>query len=330
MLDSRGVVEAIDLGDPDALDGTSVTREVLHRLGYDAGRKLEVNYIGPPDALATLPAHHVARGDVPASTFADRVVVIGLRGEPFTNEVPTPVGPMSPSAVHAHALHAVVSQATWREPGPLIMALLVLAFAAFGIAMPRRARTARRAGARLLVAAAIIVLGAYALFAWANMLVGPGGPLIALVLGGTGGLLLERRDAQRGVANLHHQVTQRLLQAVAARPGVTTAVLHDRFAETLRTHVELASCAWAELPAGTWHIEIRRWYGDGRDELVHERRRDVRRDPWRLPYGSHRPEWSNRQFMRDDLELQTLLVPMASFGRLLGFWIVNVRADLEV
>lgn len=324
VLEPRGVVEAIDLGNPDATDRGSITHDVLQRLGYPARGHLTVNFIGSPDALPTLLAHYVARGEVPASTFTDRVVVIGLRGEAFTNEVPTPVGRMAPTAVHAHALHAVVTHATWREPNTALVVLLVAGFAALGIVVPRRARSPYRAGAVLAGAAAIVVVAAYLLFARAYILFPVGESFVALVLAGTCGLLLERNDTLRGLTKMHNQVTERLVQAVGARPGVTAEMIQDRFAEALRTHLEVVSCAWAELPPGAWHLQIKRWYGEATTEQIHERRRDVRRDPWRLPYGSHRPEWSNRLFMQESLELDTLLLPVSSFGRLLGFWIVNV------
>lgn len=329
VLEPNGVVEAIDLGDPDATDGISITRDVLDRLGHSAHGRLPVNFIGAPETLPTLLAHYVARGEVPASTFTDRVVVIGLRGEGFTNEVPTPVGQMAPAAVHAHALHAVVLNATWRESSAATVAL-VCVLAAIGVVVPRRARNAHRAGAILVGTGAVLVVIGYLAFAKAHTLIGMGEALIALVVGGTCGLLLERRDALRGVAEMHSQVAQRLVQAVASRPEVTPDMIQDRFAEALRAHLELSSCAWAELPVGGWHLQVKRWYGDATNDHIHERRRDVRRDPWRLPYGSHRPEWSNRTFMREDLELDTLLVPVSSFGRLLGFWIVNVPVGSEV
>lgn len=330
VLESSGVVEAIDLGEPDATDGMSITRDVLDRLGYPAHGHVAVNFIGERDALPTLLAHYVAGGDVPASTFTGRVVVIGLAGQTFANDVPTPVGPMAPAAVHAHALHAVVSNATWRGPTSATTIALVLVLAAVGVIVPRRARSAVRAFAVLVGAAVVAVVVGYLLFSKATMLFGIGEALVAIALGGICGLLLERWDALRGVAEMHTRVAQRLVQAVAARPEVTPDLIQDRFSEALRAHVELSSCAWAELPIGAWHLQIKRWYGDATNDHIYERRRDVRRDPWRLPYGSHRPEWSNRTFMRDDLELDTLLVPVSSFGRLLGFWIVNVPVGVDI
>lgn len=329
-LDLRGVVEAIDLGDPQALTGTSITADIMRRLGLPDTGHLAVNFIGPVDALPMLLALQVARGDIPARTFAGRVVVIGLRDERFTNLVPTPVGPMAPAEVHAHALHAVITRATWRDPGDGVAGLLVLAFAALGIAAPRRARSARRATLFVAGVAVMSVVVAFGAFAWFHVALAPAAPVIAMLLGTSAGLLLERHEALGGVAELRDHVASRLRQAAAGRPGITATTIHERFAETLRTYVDLESCVWAELPAGAWDVELRHWHSCTEDQIL-EKRRDVRRDPWRLPYGSHRPEWvSGRSFMNEALDQKTLLVPLASFGRLFGFWIVNVRNSVQV
>lgn len=330
VLDNRGVVEAIDLGDPQALTGTSITADIMRRLGLPDTGHLAVNFIGPVDALPMLLAHQVASGDIPARTFAGRVVVVGLQGERFTNLVPTPVGPMAPAEVHAHALHAVITGETWRDLGDGVAGLLVVAFAALGIVAPRRARSARRTALFVGGVAVVIVIAAFGAFAWFHVALAPAAPVIAMLLGTSAGLLLERHEAQGGVAELRDHVASRLRQAAAARPGITATVIHERFAETLRTYLELESCFWAELPAGGWHVELRHWHRCSEEQIV-EQRRDVRRDPWRLPYGSHRPEWvSGRPFMNEALDQKTLLVPLASFGRLFGFWVINVRASVHV
>ena len=326
-LDTRGVVEAIELGSPSAIAGPTITAEVVRRTGHrpTAGR-LAVNYIGPPDALPTLPAHHVARGEIPASTFTGRVVVIGLRGERFTASVPTPVGPMSPAEVHAHALHGLVERVTWRRPPAAVELALVLLCAAASVIGLRRARSPVRATVLLAGAGLLVAAVAYLLFTRWSIALGLGAPLAALSFGALGGLLLERHDAQRDVAELRRTVARRI---GAGSRDADLAAPHDRFVDALRSYFDLESCVWAELPAGRWHLNLVGWWGASPDQ-VHEMRRDVRRDPWRLPYSSHRPEWANRSFLKDELGTRSLVVPLVTFGRLHGFWILNVQKDRVV
>ena len=326
-LDTRGVVEAIELGSPSAMTGPTITAEVVRRLGHPrtTGR-LPVNYIGPPDALPTLPAHHVARGEVPAATFTGRVVIIGVRGERFTASVPTPVGPMSPAEVHAHALHGLVERVTWTEPPLAIELALVFLCAAASVIGLRRARSPTRATVLLAGAGLLVAAAGYLLFTRFAIAVGLGAPLAALAFGALGGLLLERHDAQRDVAELRRTVARRISVEAQERD---LAAPHDRFVDALRSYFDLESCVWAELPPGKWHLNLVGWWGTS-SEQVHELRRDVRRDPWRLPYSSHRPEWANRSFLKDHLGQKSLVVPLVTFGRLHGFWILNVKQDRVV
>lgn len=326
-LDTRGVVEAIELGSPSAMTGPTITAEVVRRLGHrQTTGRLGVNYIGPPDALPTLPAHHVARGEIPAATFTGRVVIIGLRGERFTSSVPTPVGPMSPAEVHAHALHGLVERVTWRSPPLAIELGLILLCAAASVIGLRRARSPTRATVLLAGAGFIVTATGYVLFTRFAIAVSLGAPLAALAYGALGGLLLERHDAQRDVAELRRTVARRI--SVEA-PGKDLAAPHDRFVDALRSYFDLESCVWAELPPGKWHLNLVGWWGASADQ-VHEMRRDVRRDPWRLPYSSHRPEWANRSFLKEELGTKSLVVPLVTFGRLHGFWILNVLRDRVV
>jgi CHASE2 domain-containing sensor protein len=320
-LTSAGVVDAIDLGDPTQ---PSITRELIGRLGGDVdGRTLPVNFIGAPDRLPTLPAHHVARGELPLSTFHDRVIVIGLRGERFTPLLPTPVGAMSPAEVHAHAVHAVMSSATLTRL-PVWVGLLTLAVvAALGVFVLHRPRGAGVLLAMTVGIASALYLAGFAAFRFASISLEVGPPMLALVTASFGGLVFERRDAMRGLDELRRNIKQRLRLGSMSRPGATEAEILDRFAEALRTHLPATSCLWAPLPPGAWYLELERWYGCASEDVL-EPRRDVRRDPWRLPYGSHKPEWATRSFLQEKLGQKSLLVPIAAFGRLLGFWVVNL------
>lgn len=325
VLDPAGVVDAIELGSGTVAD-PSITRTIVEQLvGSIDEPTLEVNFIGTADRLPTVPAHHVAEGELPPSTFRDRVIVIGLRGERFTPSVPTPVGPMSPSEVHAHAIDGLLNDAAWVAVPGWVDALVVGSICVLGVVVWRRMRSTWLMVGCVIGTAVGCYVGGYLAFRYGDIKAAIGGPWIALVIATIVGLVLERRDAFRGISELQGQIKRRLQISAAGRPSATESQILDYFADALRTYLPVTSCVWAELPVGAWHVVFARWY-QGSDADVFERRRDVRRDPWRLPYGSHKPEWSNRAFLEDRLGQRSLLVPVAGFGRLLGFWCVNIPA----
>lgn len=326
-LDTTGVVEAIELGDPDALRGATITAEVIRRLGLAPTRgRLAVNYVGPPDALPTLPAHHVARGDLPPATFTGRVVIIGVRGEGFTPLVPTPVGGMSPGEVHAHALHGLVERVAWRAAPAWLTFALSLACALGAVLGVRRGAAAWATALALAAVAAALGVAGYLAFTRAAVALGVGAPVTALALGAVAGLLLERRDARVAAIELARTLARRA--GAEPRWEDRAAAHHERFVDALRACLDVDSAVWAELPPGAFHVELAGWWGVTAAD-VREQRRDVRRDPWRVPAASLRPEWANRVFLRDDAR-RTLIVPLDTYGRLHGFWLVNVRADVTV
>lgn len=319
-LSSTGVVDAIDLGDP---ADPSITRDLVERLGAKPpGRTLPVNFIGNPDRLPTVPAHHVARGELPPSTFYNRVIVIGLRGERFSTQLPTPVGPMSPAELHAHAVHAQIADAHLVTVAWWIQLLLFGAVTAVGVLVLRRTRSAWVLVGITVASAVLLYTVGFLVFRFANGRLEIGGSTLGLFFGGLAGLILDRRDVLRGIDDLRRQFKRRLQQGTGAIKA-TEEEIHDRFAEMLRSLLPATSCVWAEMPADGWHVELKRWYEGSADDVL-EQRRDVRRDPWRLAYGSHKPEWANRPFMKESLGQKSLMVPIAAFGRLLGFWVVNM------
>jgi len=327
VLDPAGSVEAIELGTDQPL-ARSITADVLRQLGVSTGTELDVNYIGAPDRLPTLPAHLVASGDIPASTFTGRVIVVGARGVRFTALVPTPVGAMAPAEVHAHAIDAVLGGAAFTRLSPWIGLAVIALIALAAIVWLRRLRSTTVLAATVAGAGLVVVVMGYAAFRW-GLLVQVGAPLTAIVVASSLGLMLERRDAVQGMIDLQRHIKHRLRLNDTAMTSASEPEMLARFADSLRTHVRNATCAWAELPASGWHLGADRWFGGSPDDVL-ERRRDVRRDPWRAPYASHRAEWANRPYLREELLVRTLLVPVVAFGRLLGFWIVSIPARQPV
>jgi GAF domain-containing protein len=230
---------------------------------------------------------------------------------------------MSPAEVHAHAVHAVMSNATLSSASGWIGFVTLGVIALLGVFVLHRPRSTW-----VVVAMTIGIEGAlygagFVAFRFAGERLEIGASSLALMIAAFAGLVLERRDALRGIDALRRNIKQRMRLGSTMRPGATEAEILDRFADALRTHLPTTSCLWAELPPGAWHLKLERWY-DCTEQEVLEPRRDVRRDPWRLPYGSHRPEWAGRPFMRENLGQKSLLVPIAAFGRLLGLWVVNM------
>ncbi len=330
VTSTHGVVEAVSLGSDRTLAGPSITRQVIERAGLPlpAGDTLAVNFAGPPDALPTLPAHRVASGEVPARTFHNRIVVIGLRGERFAPVVPTPVGPMSPVEVHAHALLGLATGAAWHPlPGwglALAGALLALVFA---LALPRLGT--RQAMAILTAEAALIVIVDYLLFAHAGVRAGAAAPLLGLGAGATTVWMIERRRAQLELAQLSRWLTGRLSRDAFGHTGhESDEEMWRRFATSARIYVDFDSAIIAPLPERAWHVQLNAFVGT-RAEEINEPRRDVRRTPYKDAYLLHRPMWAKRQFMKDP-ELKSLIAPLVAFDRLLGIWVVNFPGERDV
>ena len=321
VLSENHVVNTIDLGDPAR---PSIVRAVLDRLHVATdSRTVRVDFIGSPDRLPTVPAHHVAAGELPPSTFSGRVIVIGLRGEQLTSALPTPVGPMSAAEIHAHALHALLAGVRPGDAPTWLRLLLLAAMTAIGLLGVRLLRARWMFVACTAGALVVLYIAGYLAFRYAETHIAITAPALGFVLGGLAGMIADRRDALRALEDLRRQLTRRLQLAASTRPGISEAEIVDRFAEMLSAHLPATSCVWAVLPPGAWHLELARWYQGSADDVL-EQRRDVRRDPWRPAYTSHKPEWSSRPFLKPHLGQKTLLLPVATAGRLLGFWIVNM------
>jgi len=130
-------------------------------------------------ALPTVSAQRVLSGGIPASTFRDRVVVIG-RDEAATRTVATPLGAMSPAQVEAFALLGVLDGARWISlPWWLRVAALVVW--ALGVArMLRDCAPMEMLGLAVLAAGAALMVDA-ALFAVGLMRLGAAAPVVVVV-----------------------------------------------------------------------------------------------------------------------------------------------------
>jgi hypothetical protein len=101
-----------------------------------------------------------------------------------------------------------------------------------------------------------------------------------------------------------------------------------RVAELARLYTDCKSSIVAELPPERWHLSLRVIAGASLDQ-IQEKRRDVRRGPYRRAHLTLNPVWQD-DFMSARRGEKTLLVPLVVSTRLLGFWILNFPVDAHL
>jgi GAF domain-containing protein len=314
-LDARGVDAALLLEDGER----TATARLVAAAGLAApGERVAINYLGRR-GLPTLSAIEVARGGIPGESFAGKLVVLGLTAQPFAGLVPTPVGALAPAQVQAHALSSVSDGVAWsgvpelpRWLGIALLAALVM------IALQHLAAIGG------LVTTAAVALGLvtadYLLFSAGATRLGATLPIAAVLAASMIERLHERIVIRRHAKEIALW-TRRWMQLDSMR----TDVPDDepgywlRVAGLARLYLGCTSTIVAELPPKSFHLKLRVINGTNARQIA-ERRRDVRRSPYRKAHLTLGPVWHDR-FMADDQA--TLLVPLVVRSQLRGFWIVS-------
>ncbi len=293
-------------------------------LGMPATATLPIHYTGSPDSLPTIAAHRIVDGQISNATFAGRIVIIGPQGQWFAPRLPTPVGPMSPAEIQAHALTGWLAGKVWRAIPWWQYWLMLAGFALVLLVVAPRVRTG------VVIAIAAISLATaigldYWLFVSGTTMLGASGFALVLIVALLGSWISERRRARREMGELSRWLAKQAeteLQSGSLR-GSDEDFLR-KFLRASRTYVDFHSAIFAELPQGKFHLADDSFLClDTETSEIFERRRDVRRDPYAKAYRTHRPEWATRPFMKKELELKTLMVPLVELGRILGYWVVN-------
>lgn len=328
VLEDTAGVEAVSIArGPDNVPST--TEQVIRASGLPLphGERLWVHYLGGPHSLPTIPAHRIATGEIPANTFEGRIVIVGLRGEQFAPQVPTPVGPLAPAEVHAHAVRALAHDALW-APMPAWAQWLLCGSLAAVCLLILPLLDLRPSLAFVLGIAAALLIADYALFSLGILRMGAASPLLAIGLAAVASWLDERHQVLRELESMSRWSARRLALDTTGPEPDAFGELWERFARTSRTFTQCESALLGELSDSNWHLEFKLGFGVAPDR-VRELRRDVRREPYKSAYMMHRPVWSER-FMHAELEQKSLLVPLRSFNRVLGLWVVNFRKGVEV
>lgn len=301
-----------------------VTRALgLPPLGTTA---LRINYMTPVSRLPAVGFHRVTQGDVPPSIFQDKVVVVGLTSRTHRDAIATPVGALTTPEIVSHALAMLADGRRWYEPSWLARALGT-ALVIVGLVLALRGASPLQALLRAVGIAVALVLLDLVLFTADLVCWGVANELLLVPTG----LLVYWYRAQHSNAELiktvSHQITE---QVVEQQPLSGPAEWFWRdMAELVRTYLDLeVTAVIAELPPGRWHLEPRAFMGMTEAD-IYERRRDVRRPPYRSAFLTQRLARCDRRFVTDTSRY-TLAVPLAHQGRMYGMWLVSLMNDVEL
>ncbi len=294
--------------------------ELIRRVAPSLGQQDSafVHYSPAGSVLPSVAAYRVESGEIPGSLLRDRVLLLGITDPMFAQRITTPVGFLSPAEVHASAIASALSSSVHeRVPAWVRWLFVVLVVALHAWYFARRSQRAAVGGTALFLSVAVVVDGV--LFNAFQVTLGASLLGFGLVSSCAVFLFDERRLARATV--------QASLRALAPfRPGQTggraehEALFWDRLGSLHAPYFDPKSSALFALSESGQHLELRWSRRMGNDD-VKERRRDVGRRPYNKALSSQRAIWVP-QFMCED-GVETLLVPLVSFSRALGFWVLN-------
>jgi CHASE2 domain-containing sensor protein/signal transduction histidine kinase len=284
-------------------------------------KALVVDYLGEPSRLPTLSAARVENGEAPAGTFSGRLVLVGVTAPVLAPRLPTPVGAMAPALIQGHAL-ATLADGAARRPLPRAFELL-LALGACIVGVGAARRHTALAVVQGLGVAAILVGLAHGLRA-RDLDAHAGLALVGLGVGLAATWLWERALADDRLLATVRRLARR--HDAGDRPeadGAAEGPWSD-FARLGALYLDARAQAIAELPAGQYHLRFRHFSAMSEKDVA-EKRRDVRRLPYRQAHLAQKAVDSDRYLLAERGEL-AVLVPLIAFTELLGFWVLAYPA----
>jgi hypothetical protein len=321
-----GVVDTVRLR---GAAGPTLTAEILERSGlrsHDPAH-IPVNYVGRT-GLPLLSAARVATATIPSATFAGKIVLIGIVDRGVAGEVGTPIGGLTPAEVHAHAILGLTDGVAWRRTaGWARWVLLVLLALAVLALVPQIDET--RALISVAAAALLLLFADYLLFARGVVRWGASAAVFTMLAATMVSRFFERRRLREALGDVAREIRLRSgLESLAGEPRGDDNGFWLRVAELARLYLDCRSSIVAELPPERWHLSLRVITGASLDQ-IQEKRRDVRRGPYRRAHLTLNPVWQD-DFMSAKRGERTLLVPLVVSTRLLGFWILNFPVEVRL
>jgi adenylate cyclase len=151
------------------------------------GKRLLINFAGPPATYPMYPAYRVALGDYPPETFRDKIVLIGATTLTLQDIYPTPFSAQTRTPgveIVANAVDTLLQEKFLREAPLWVSLVSIIAAAILAAGINRSKQPALTVG---LLAAGMVgyALAAYFLFVGRGLFIPLVGPEIMLFLGVT-------------------------------------------------------------------------------------------------------------------------------------------------
>lgn len=283
---------------------------------------LPVNYAGAPARIPTVSLHRAVAGQVPASFFNDRIVVLGVTDPARTSLWPTPVGWASPGQVLAHALSGVVDGAPLTPVPWWLRLLLAGLLGALAMRLGRRGRPVNRWAVPLALGG-LVVVADLALFAHGGW----------------------RLGAQTSLAALGAAL---IFNVLARMRGLRLALVSVRQATATRRRIEEAEAAADE---GRWNrlAEMMRGATDGTWSALATFAADGRTLVWRGTAGIDRvmvdgwpadkqadpfgPAFARgagvQRSQLPGVDELAFILPLIDRGRTWGVWVIALEGAAE-
>lgn len=307
-----------------------VTRRIAQ--APSAQGAVPVHYLKSRQALPKIPFSTLLSTQTQVGSFEGNILLIGATQEPQISQVNTPIGPMSPLEVHAHTLSGLVDGAVWDEPTSRTKQIALLTVLLGWCIFLRRRK--RPGSLRLSLFFSLGLIAAdWVFFARGLVMWGSCEILCGLWLA----QFIIVRDALTNITNkvgyLQTRLAEMLPSAISVKQDEHHNLVDDAFWQDLvdfgRSYVKFDfEGMLAELPEKEWHIQIRASTGSSIQQIA-EKRRDIRRAPFRGPFLTQKCGWA-QNFIKDETFSKSLVVPMHHESKLYGYWLLHMRPDQEV
>jgi adenylate cyclase len=194
-------------------------------IATDESGQLLINYPGPPKTFTHVPITDILKGQVPAGTFKDRIVLVGATALGTYDLRNTPFSPLYPGTeVHASVIDNILTQSYMARPEwskVFDLAAIVVLGALVGVALSRLSPVQGLAVAVALFA--LYVLLARTLFVTSHLWLNVVYPLLALVVSYTTltayYYLTEQRQRKQVKETFRHYVAPLVVEEMLKDPA---------------------------------------------------------------------------------------------------------------